>query len=587
MNHYKNIIVCIISAASFLFAHAHEYPEQYPEKNCQTCASTIYLPRPQGLNNGVGLNSAGFFDPFYYTCCDKTIDRCWTFDLGFRYDQTWKGKHLAQCLWGTDESGILKFAGSEAATETTSDGALLADDYGLAPDAHGSVSFDPSIKNFNIDFVARLELGSLHEWLERFYVSCNATLTHSVWDVGYKHSDFNYGSKILPLCMQGRSEQSAINNIDTALEGFTPFGELTNAQNYGHFLLDKAQKLTRVANIDFLVGYDFVRHDQGHLGMFFKTVAPTGNRPNAQYAFSPVIGNGHHWEFGAGIDGHWDMWNCDDHCLSLYIVGELTHLFNDKQMRTFDINNCCMSRNQLLKKLEPVYANGIVNNYVFTEQLVRATDWTTRKINSSFDVQGDAAIQLLYRTCNWAFGLGYNVYGRSKESIEMLEPEHNKNATLNVATKGTTGVCYSKTIITEPPTTTYPTLNASQDQFCTKTFNTNVPVDPEVLTLATAPGVEYTSWDNSDTVYESIVPNGTVNNFTPNPTPLNETNISYQGVPRQIQHTIFGHVEYEWLENCMQPFMGMGALCSFANNGTCDVCTANQWGIWIHGGFNF
>jgi hypothetical protein len=580
-----NVILLLLSIIP-CFAHATEYQELYGEQ-CEQCATTVFLPRPQGLNSAVGLNSPAFFDPWYYPCCDNKVDRCWTWNLGFRYDQTFKGKHLAQCLFGADKEGVLKFAGSQA-TAAQQTNALLADDYGLAPNSYGSVSFDPSIKNYNVDFFIRFEWGSVRDYLEGLYTSLNTTLTHSVWDLGYKKLNWNAGSTTLPLCMQGRSAQSSVEDITTALEGYATFGELATASKYGHFVINRAQKLTKLANIDCLVGYDFVRNEAGHFGMFFKTVAPTGNQPNPATVFSPVIGNAHHWEFGAGIDGHWDIWCCDDNCFSLLVTGAITHLFNDKQLRTFDTNHCCMSRNQLLKKLDAVYANGIVNNYVFTENLVAGTDWTTRLINSAFSVQGDASAQLMYRTCGWAFGVGYNVYGRSEESIEMLPGNLNKNGAWNVATKGTTGVCYTKTTIT-PPATTYPALNASQDKICTKDFNKNTPVDQVALELESIPGgAQYTSWNvQSPTVYESVLPNGTVDSFTPNPTPLNETNIDYFGVPRQIQHTIFGNVTYEWRDCGHEPFVGIGGMCSFANNGNCDVCTASQWGLWIHGGWNF
>lgn len=565
-------------------AYADEYEERCGDQ-CEQCATTMFIPRPQGLNSAVGLNSPAFFDPFYYPCCDNQVDRRWTWNIGFRYDQTFKGKKLAQCLFGTDDAGVLKFAGSQSPT-TERTNALLADDYGLAPNSYGAVSFDPSIKNYNVDFFIRLEWGSVRDYLDGLYTSVNTTLTHSVWDLGYQKLNWNAGNTTLPLCMQGTTEQRSVEDISTALEGYSTFGELKNPSQYGHFVLGTAQKGTKLANIDLLVGYDFIRNDAGHFGMFFKTVAPTGNKPNPTTVFSPIIGNAHHWEFGAGIDGHWDMWCCDDQCFSLFVTGALTHLFNDQQLRTFDTNDCCMSRNQLLKKLDAVYANGIVNNYVFTEELVAGPNWTTRAINSAFGVQGDASFKLMYHNCGWAFGLGYNVYGRSAESLEMLPNCENPNAAWNVATKGTTGVCYTQTTIT-PPATTHPKLNASQDNFCTKEGNINTPVDQVALKLQSSEAT-YTSWNIQDpTVYESVLPNGTVQNFTPNPTPLNETNIDYLGVPRQIQHTIFGHVAYEWRDYCHEPFVGVGGMCSFANNGNCNVCTANQWGLWIQGGWNF
>ncbi len=555
MKHSQKIIIaCALAITTFTSMHI-----QGRCATCTTCTSPVFIPRPQGLN------SAALYNPFYYKCCDATIDASWTFNAGYRYERTWKGKRLAQCLFGCD---TLNFEG-QSVTEHNAPQFMEAENFGLSRYYSGSINFDPLIENHCIDFSGRYEFGSWLDCLDGLYGAINASLVTARWDLRACQTESKFQSvypenpMLVPQCWQSTSaEETALRDIKTALSGMYSFGQLQNGpMKYGRFIFDKAQTSTQLANIDLLLGYDLVRCDGYHCGIFVKTVAPTGNRPNPETVFAPLIGNAHHWELGGGVDAHYDLWCCDDQCLTAYLVGGITHLFNDTQWRTFDLNGCTMSRYDIVKQFDDQKTN-------YVGKLAWASDFTTRQVKSHFNMQGDAAIKLMYRTAGWAFGVGYNVYGRSTESITPLIDDCHTQTAYGI--KGTTGVCV-KCASTFPPTT--PSLNATQSGAC-------------VSKGAQAASVIVDNRQNLFPFCNTWNDQGVENSV--NPIALNPlTDINYQGAQRQITHKVFGHIDYQWDQSCQQPYIGIGGECEFAQNGSCAACTANQWGIWLHGGLTF
>lgn len=550
MKQYKKIMY----ACAFALALGTCIPAIARSEDCTQCASPLFIPRPQGLN------SAALFNPFYYKCCDATIDSTWNFNVGYRYERTWKGKRLAQCLFGSDTL----YVEGQSVTDHTSSEYMQAENFGLSPHYSGKISFDPLIENHCIDFSGRYEFGSCLSCLDGLYGALNASLVVARWDLRVCQSSSRFASvypenpMLMPQCLNSTSNQeTSLRDIKTALSGLYSFGQLQpGPMNYGKFVFDKAQSDTQLANIDLVLGYDLVRCDGYHCGLFVKTVAPTGNRPHPETVFSPIIGNGHHWELGGGIDAHWDMWCCDDHCLTAYLLGGVTHLFNDTQWRTFDLNGCCLSRYQLLKQFDE-------SGTSYINKLAWGTDFTTREVKSRFNVQGDAAVKLMYRSSGWGLGIGYNIYGRATETITPHSDTCDGSAKYGV--KGNTGVC---ALCNGTPVG----LNATESGACVNKGQTlqavRVDNDPAM------PGcVTWTGASAFNSVQPKILDA--------------KTDINYEGVPQQITHKVFGHLDYQWEESCQKPYVGIGCECEFAQNGSCSVCTANQWGLWIHGGLTF
>ena len=118
----------------------------------------------------------------------------------------------------------------------------------------------------------------------------------------------------------GKNAVSTAISIREALSGGFVFGDMEQPLNFGAFPCGREQ-LTRVANVDVILGWNFVLQENAHAGVLFLTVVPTGNKPHSTIIFEPMVGNGNLWEIGPGISAHYDFVRKGYHVLSFYIEG--------------------------------------------------------------------------------------------------------------------------------------------------------------------------------------------------------------------------------------------------------------------------
>ena len=289
------------------------------------------------------------------------------------------------------------------------------------------------------------------------------------------------------------------------------------------------------------------------------------------------------------------------------MTGSITHLFNDRQLRSFDLktfvgdNDCysgAFSRYALLKEFD--------DSGVYNGNLIHVIDFTTRKVNSSFGVQGDASFRLLYKNCGWAVGLGYNIFGRAAETLSCPSEVSDNLKGRNFGIKGTTGTC-AREFVGGVLTGTSQVLNATESKTGMFNFADNgvsieevVFVDNPDLLLTPGTSDGFITWDSP---VPPTLPTISTDDYARNSVPpvyVQDSNILFQGIPRMITHKVFAHVDYEWETCCCwQPFIGIGGEVEFAQNQGCSrLCTACEkcpnssceprfWSVWIRGGMNF
>jgi hypothetical protein len=550
------------------------------DRQCNTVAGTLFLPRPQGQN------TAALFNPYYYL---PGSPQGGFVTLGYRYDQTFRSENIARCLFG---SPTLVFSGSKSDAHSNHD--FLADNFGLSPNFKGRLQVRPEIKNHIIDITTRIDLDNVHDCLCGAYFALNASVAHSIWDLrACQTSQTPTSDKFVkfPRCYMSdvKTPVEAAGDIQTALSGNYLFGDMQSAWRFGKFKLGHTQHDTKLANVDLFLGYDFMQCDDYHIGLFVKAVAPTGTRPNGEFVFSPIIGNGHHWEFGGGLTAHYNFYETNEHLFGLYVDGCATHLFKDSQWRTFDLDSCksefkgLLSRYVLLKEFDEN------NNYA--GKLINAVNFTTRKIKSSFSVQGDASLRLLYNYCGWAVGLGYNIYGRSTEKISGLCDPCGEFRNKRLGIKGVTGVCargFKDSELTGKDKTLHATESRAR-ALNIKQFESQNFVDNGVPLVDEETDTTFITWDSPTKPADKVVQAfDSEKDGKTAPVFVKTSTIRVKPIPALISHKVFAHVDYAW-ENCecYQPYLGVGGEVQFAQQNNCHVCTPNQWGIWVRGGLNF
>lgn len=522
--------------------------------------------------------------------------------VAFEYQRSFHGSRLANCLFGTN---TLSFKGSQVVGRNNSRD-LVADYFGLPVDFSGTLRVRPLIENFNAHFQTFM---GFDNWAEGLYGIINMTVAHqrrTLFDDGdcCATSSVTTTSTSFPAGYMAAGAISPITSLKAALAGVTTWGEKDTPMQYGKFRFCKKGK-TGVANLDLILGYDFIRKECYRLGFYVKAVAPTGTKLDASYAeyiFNPMVGNGARWELGGGIYSHAELWsNDDDKSFMAYLEGYVGHVFKRCQVRSFDLaGDGCLSRYMLLKEL---LLTG--TTYSYNGHLINAINFSTRNVDASIPVKGDASLKFVFRVRNWDMGVGYNIYGQSREKLDCIKcsfPCGNAMQGNLYGVKGCAGNYYLAAPIVggsiAASTATSDELNATQS---TATAYSCGVVDNAAVIPNTATVAVFAYNSNGNNVGPVSLATGGTAAALESPTngyiapqqsvPAVETtcpasfNRNTGRAPKQLTHKIFGTLDYTWADCDWSPFLGLGGEGEFASSS--DRCSVNQWGVWIKGGVSY
>ncbi len=259
-------------------------------------------------------------------------------------------------------------------------------------------------------------------------------------------------------------------------------------------------------------------------------IAPTGTRPDGEFVFEPIVGNGRHVEVGGGASGHFELWNngCDQSFM-VYFQGFALHMFRSKQVRTFDLkNNGIGSRYLLIKRFNP-------SDGVYANEVLFGPNVLSRRCRVTNDIHGEGAFMFDYQHCGFTFDVGYNIWGRTRDKVTLAE-----------------GI----------PASTFGIQGNTDTSMPFVVDNTNNTASQTRIT-----------GQNSDTI-----------DIPPVFIRTDDLDIESASHPGAISHAVFTHLAFTW-ENCdYLPYVGIGGEVEFSgrNNRALD-----QWGVWIKGGFTF
>ncbi|BDC34631.1 hypothetical protein Noda2021_05890 [Candidatus Dependentiae bacterium Noda2021] len=547
----------------------------------------------------------------------------------------------------TDSNRCIGISGSRVAGRTATD--WLADYFGLPTDFQSTVCFKPRVTNAIADFNLYFGLDGLMCGL---WARVDVPFVHTKWDLnfcervtaaGANGYDAGYFGSVAVPRTQLRYE---FTEYITGGRGIYIQNLAESNQNVFVEPL-KSSKFSKcsltdngIAEVRFDLGYNFAQTEDFHLGVAARVAAPTGRRPQGEWLFEPIVGNGHHWEFGGIVTSHWTFWRnaCNDSSLGFYLDAKITHLFKTRQLRAFDLVGRPNSRYMLAERLDvPVttlFANPLPGDVAgsvapiaqFKNLITPVANLTTLDVKVSSGVQADIVALFNYTKCDFSFDIGYNFWGRSCERIRLAccEPS-TEFATRNWALKGDANVYgFQRSGGLPVP------LSATQSRATINSGTNTVPGVDFVAADRANPGI-----DNAQFARFTAGATGLTSNIDVSPTDLVQTRTSLDPVflrnedvdlvgarSRGLSSKIFAHLSYAWTDchECFTPFLGIGGKVEFAhkrsgccnNDSSCDtgacatdcLSTANvntnfvssnccqtanlsEWGVWLKGGFAF
>jgi hypothetical protein len=576
------------------------------------------------------------------------------------WTKSFRKQDIICCLFGDSlvkgedcPSPVINIAGSRAANRNPRD--WLADNFGLPTDFESTISFRPTIKNFIFDIDYYL---GFDECLEGLYFRVHAPVVHTRWrldycenvaQVGVNNYDAGYFAPALvprSNLLESFSGYVSKEQVPT-LNGGVVFEALRHAK-WSDDSCSQGLKATRLSEIQVAFGWNMWQCEDYHFGFNVRGSIPSGTRPKGDFIFEPVVGNGHHWELGSGLTTHYTFWrDCDcARSVGLYLDANVTHLFNTRQCRTFDL--CCKpnSRYMLAERLGLPVENGLKgsetgqqttlpteftsSNFQFKNRFTPVANLTHLPVKVGAGVQADLTLLLDIEYCGWNVDMGYNFWIRS---CEKIRPDCSCPSPLDAKTwalKGDSHVFGYELINGSPDAEIGATiaLGATQSTATIYTGN-NWPLEQCVATVPTDPtqnpGIDfpefaYAEIDGNKILIDSpILESGET--FTQ--AVESQTRTSIQSVFLSLDdvdfcaartkgksHKLFAHVGHTWCEtDCgWIPYFGIGGKAEWAANrvskkdcfeptdcppecptacDSCKECAVSEWGVWLKGGVSF
>ena len=372
---------------------------------------------------------------------------------------------------------------------------------------------------------------------------------------------------------------------------------------------------TRLADIRTAIGYDIVRCDNFIFGVQGMFTFPTGNRPEGEYLFEPIIGNGHHWEVGGAFRMHAMPWCSDEGDKQLIFSADASvlHLFAARQRRTFDLKGKPLSRYMLIERLGTPISNnlkggGTAPSAQFQTEFLPVANLTNICINANSSVQAEITAMATFVCDSFSWDIGYNFWARSCEKISLsMATPFEKND--KWALKGDAHVFgYDRGAAGAGPLVGAVALSATQND-ATITGGTNFTTDRTVAEAILNPGVDNprnATGDGAGGANDhplSAEPNNAALTIQ---TSLNPVFIRVSDIDvcerktRGLSSSLFTHFSYIWKERTgWIPYLGIGGEIEFAHNSSscadtcstncdsCITCAVSQWSVWLKGGMTF
>jgi len=404
---------------------------------------------------------------------------------------------------------------------------------------NGTVTALPRVENFNLDFRLRLNLDS---WLCGLYFDIHAPLTWTRWAMNLDNTTVTSKGTTIDAFAFGNAVATAspVTSITQAYNGqtlnTTAFPDLQKPLQYGRVDDSSSsgrKSRTRLADIELAIGWNFWCDECYHLGVDIRTILPTGNRPNAEFLFEPIAGNGKHFELGGGVSGHYEFWNngCDS-SFSVWMQANVYHVFRARQRRIFDLQNADGTQRIGSSRLT---IKRFSSPTTYAGEILFGPNVLALECKVKNDVHSDLSVMFDYQRCGFNFDAGYNFWVWTKDKISNIDDIPANTFAVQGLTLGTGGA------------------NANRTGSTANINGTGGAADG-------ASAADNVFIRNADLSVVSAVH------------------------PTAMTHKFFAGVTYAWMHCDYSPFLNLSGSVEFSGrrNNALDL-----WSVWLKGGFAF
>jgi hypothetical protein len=186
-----------------------------------------------------------------------------------------------------------------------------------------------------------------------------------------------------------------------------------------HYKFHNGQSETGLADINVMLGYNFLYENKKYFTGNIALLIPTGTDPDGIYRFEPIVGNGGHWGLGAGFDGKFQLWSDDDRALDLSVVANYKYLFKGTEKRTMNFKYGTTTEYNATyeRDLRAMWGPYMLGGQSGATEATPLANFLTQNVDVTPGSQIDAMLMLAYNFKHWTIDFGYELYAQEKEKV--------------------------------------------------------------------------------------------------------------------------------------------------------------------------
>lgn len=295
---------------------------------------------------------------------------------------------------------------------------------------------------------------------------------------------------------------------------------------------------TGVADLSILVGYNTVNREHCHFNSYVGVLVPTGNKAKGRYLFEPIVGNGQHAGIMFGSNLGFDVWHCDQHCISVELSTNSRYLFANHQVRALDLYDKQWSRYLMMyANFAGATAANTAESGIQQTDAVAGINLMTKCVQVTPRFWFDMNSAIVYNNSEkpWMAEIGWNFFGRQAEKVCLPK------WTVNPAVVGAS--------------------------------NSNGDTSSGATTIARTIKYEFF---NADLTYSAA-------NYAATQIQKSDINPESAAAPAALSYIMYGTVGYNWGTKCYPTFAGLGGSYEFTQNNA----AIHRWNLWGKLGFSY
>lgn len=174
---------------------------------------------------------------------------------------------------------------------------------------------------------------------------------------------------------------------------------------------------TGVADIDVVLGHEFLHDHDCYAGIGFGMTIPTGNTATGEYLFEPMVGNGGSWGLGFDFFSARRLWESTSSHMKINFTAKYRYLLAHTQRRVLSLFGNTQVYQPNLSQYQLLQKNGAAVG----TPLVPAANISALPVKITPGSQLDFDVAFNYRHGWFSLDFGYNLYLHEAETIKRRQ----------------------------------------------------------------------------------------------------------------------------------------------------------------------